>query len=268
MPPSQSSPETALVTGASSGIGAAIAEGLARRHHDVVLVARRAAKLDAMAARLSKEHGVRAVAVTADLEDRDAPLAIAAAVAAEGLTVTTLVNNAGFGWAGHFEESDEASQLGMIDVNVRALTALTHRFLPAMVAARHGRVLNVASTAAFQPGPFLAVYFASKAYVLSFSEALSNELSGTGVTVTCLCPGPTRTEFETRANIAGTKLFAAGGVMAADEVAELGIVAMLAGERRAIPSMRNTVLAHAARVAPRAFTLWVTRLLLAPKGVV
>ena len=162
----------------------------------MVLVARSADRLASLASELSRAHGVNATVLAQDLSAPDAVEVIAGELAARQLTIDILVNNAGFGAYGPFATTPADEEARMLQVNVVALTMLTKRLLPAMIERRHGRVLNVASTAAFQPGPLMAVYYASKAYVLSLSEALSNETSGTGVTVTCLCPGPTETGFQ------------------------------------------------------------------------
>ncbi|MDT8435252.1 MAG: SDR family oxidoreductase, partial [Gemmatimonadota bacterium] len=196
----------ALVTGASAGIGRELAQRLAAAGWPVALTARRRERLEGLAADIETRHGVRALPVAADLEDPEGPARIEAALAAEGFEVDFLVNNAGFGTWGPFAERPLAAQTGMIRVNVLAPTELTRRLLPAMRDRGAGRILNVASTAAFQPGPWMAVYFASKAYVLHFSEALREELRRTGVTVTVLCPGPTRTEFQERADMERTRV--------------------------------------------------------------
>ena len=179
---------TALVTGASSGIGLELATLLAKDRHDLVLVARGRERLDGVARGLTEEFGVAATVLPADLTDPSAPIDIALALAERKLAIDILVNNAGFGVYGFFAQTPLEKELAMIQVNITALTHLTKLLLPGMLERRRGRILNVASTAAFQPGPLMAVYYATKAYVLSFSEALANETAGTGVTVTALCP--------------------------------------------------------------------------------
>jgi len=174
------------------------------------------------------------------------------------LRIDILVNNAGFGTHGLFVESNIDEQLRMMQLNISTLTHLTRLLLPSMVAQRNGKILNVASTAAFQPGPFMSVYYASKAYVLSFSEALANELCGTGVTVTALCPGPTRTEFQVRAKIGQTKLMN-GRIMDAKSVAQIGYQALMQGRSVAIPGIRNNLLALAVRWLPRALVIRAIR---------
>lgn len=240
----------ALVTGASSGIGRAIARRLAVRGHDLVLVARSEGELRALAAEVEGADGARAEVLPADLSDPVAVDALVERVEVRGIPVEVLVNNAGFGLYGPFVEEDPERERAMIQVNALALTALCRRFVPAMVERGHGRVLNVASTAAFQPGPLMAVYYATKAYVLSFSVALAVELEETGVTVTTLCPGPTRTGFARAAGAGRSALFAGGAGMDVETVARKGVEAMLAGERIAIPGVKNRLGAMAARIVP------------------
>ncbi len=247
---------SALVTGASSGLGLELAQLLAADRHDLVLVARREPQLRALADRLARDHGVSARVVVADLARPDGPERVAQAVQAANTFVEILVNNAGFGVNGSFVRQAPARQLEMLQVNVTALTALSALFLPGMVERKAGRVLNVASTAAFQPGPRMAVYYASKAYVLSLSVALSVELEDTGVTVTALCPGPTATEFQGVAGMQESRLFRAG-TMDAKTVARAGYRGMLAGRAVVVPGVRNRVLALSTRVSP---TLWAARI--------
>ncbi|MEA2565364.1 MAG: uncharacterized protein QOD49_541, partial [Actinomycetota bacterium] len=185
----------ALVTGASGGIGEELARILARHGYDLVLVARSADKLAALAERLELDHGIQVRAIAKDLARPDAAAEIHEWLAAEGLTVDVLVNNAGMGLLGKFAEIGIEGDVEMLRLNVEAPTLLTRLLLPSMLERGSGRILNLASTAGFQPGPLMAVYYATKAYVLSFSEALANEVAGTGVTVTALCPGPTETGF-------------------------------------------------------------------------
>ncbi len=257
---SPDSRSVALVTGASSGIGLEFSRLLARNRHDLVIVAQHAERLAQAAHELRTEHGVKVAEIALDLGDAAAPDAIDRALARQGAVVDVLVNNAGFGLRGAFTELDLGEQLRMIQVNIAALTRLTGLLLPGMVARRRGRVLNVASTAAFQPGPLMAVYYATKAYVLSFSEAVADEVKASGVTVTALCPGPTATAFEKRAGLQGTRLFR-GGVMDAPAVARDGYEAMMRGARLAIPGWRNRLLAQTVRFAPRGMVLQVTRAL-------
>ena len=245
-------PDTALVTGASGGIGEELARLLAAGGANLVLVARSADRLASLAGELSRAHGVNASVIAQDLSAPDAVDVIAGELAARQLTIDILVNNAGFGVYGPFATTPADEEARMLQVNVVALTMLTKRLLPAMIERRHGRVLNVASTAAFQPGPLMAVYYASKAYVLSLSEALSNETSGTGVTVTCLCPGPTETGFQDRARLRESRLFSALSVASAADVARAGYDGMMAGRAIVIPGLVNKIGVQALRVTPRA----------------
>lgn len=247
----------ALITGASAGIGAELARVFARDGWEVVLVARGRDGLEKVGRELAQKHGARYHVLSADLADPAAPQAIYDAVQALGIEIHALVNNAGFGVLGPFVEmgreppTELAKELEMLQVNVVALTHLSKLFLPAMVKRGRGYLLNVASTAAFQPGPLMAVYYATKAYVLSLSEALSVELAGTGVTSTVLCPGPTRTEFSTRADMDTTRLFRVAHVMTAEEVAQAGYRAMLAGKSSVVTGGMNRVMAAATRFVPR-----------------
>lgn len=241
---------TALVTGASGGIGRELATLLARDGHDVVLVARSEERLVDLGNRLQNDYGVTATVVVKDLADPESPAEIQAALDERGIEVDVLVNNAGFGTYGRFIDTDLDTERDELQVNVVAVTELTKRFLPGMVERGEGRVLNVASTAAFQPGPLMAVYFASKSYVLSFSEALATELDGTGVTVTALCPGPTDTGFQSRADMGGSKLVQ-GDLQDPAEVASAGYRGMQAGEAVVVPGLRNKLLTVAVRLLPR-----------------
>ena len=245
-------PEAALVTGASGGIGEELARLLAAGGHDLVLVARSADRLGALASELSRAHRIAAAVIPQDLSDPDAAERLDAALRTRDIAIDILVNNAGFATYGPFVDTPEADEARLLQVNVVALTMLTKKLLPAMVRRRRGRVLNVASTAAFQPGPWMAVYYASKAFVLSFSEALTSETEGTGVTVTCLCPGPTETGFQDRAKMRESKLFASISVMAPREVARAGYDGMMAGRAIVIPGFRNKLVPQFARLAPRA----------------
>jgi Short-chain dehydrogenases of various substrate specificities len=249
-----------LVTGASVGIGFELARVFARNGFDLLLVSRRPDALEAVAGRLEGEFKVRASTFAADLRDPDSPQRLFDHCLNEKLAIDVLVNNAGIGFGGEFGEGDVNRQLDIIRVNVAALTHLTGLFLPQMMLRRAGRILNVASTAAFQPGPLMAVYYASKAYVLSFSEALAEELRNTGVTVTALCPGPTKTEFAAAAEIENTRLFASV-VAAASDVAEFGYEATMEGKRVAIPGMMNKIVAQSNRFAPRIVATKLVRLL-------
>jgi uncharacterized protein len=244
--------QTALITGASGGIGEALARRLARGGANLVLVARSEAKLQALAQELAARHGVAAHAIACDLADPAAPQQLADALESRGLNVEILVNNAGFASYGPFAELELAGELRMLQVNVVTLTHLTRLLLPGMVARRRGRILNVASTAAFMPGPLMAVYYATKAFVLSFSEALGNELQGSGVTVTALCPGPTATGFQARAQMEQSRLVRGRAIMGVDQVADAGYDAMLRGRAVVVPGLINRLQTLLPRLLPRA----------------
>jgi len=256
---------TALVTGASGGIGEELARLFAADGHGLVLVARSRDKLSALAEELSDRHNVSARVIAADLARAEAPREIFDELRRDGVVVDALVNNAGIGSYGPFAETDEKTELDLLQINVVALTHLTKLFLPAMIARRRGYVLNVASTAAFQPGPLMAVYYASKAYVLSFTEALANETSGTGVRVSALCPGPTETGFVAAAGMSESKLFDAN-VMSARSVAVEGYRGMLSGKTIVIPGFRNRLLASGYRFAPRGLITKIVRGIQERKG--
>lgn len=239
----------ALVTGASAGIGMEFARIAAGAGHDLVLVARRVDVLERLGAELKQRHQVEYRTVAADLAAPDAVGRVVAALDAAGTPVDILVNNAGFGERGRFGDLPLGRQLDMIRVNILALTELTHRLLPQLVQ-RRGGILNVASTAAFQPGPEMSVYYATKAYVLHFTEGLHEEYAARGVRVTCLCPGPTQTEFAATASMEDALLFKLGAA-SARAVAESGWNALARGQAIAIPGLMNRATAFSARLAPR-----------------
>ena len=241
--------DLALITGASSGIGYDLAQIMASSF-DLVVTARNQKKLEELAQQLESRHGNHVHVVPADLARPEAPTEIFAEISRRGLQVDALINNAGFGTYGEFKSTGLEEQLEMLQVNVTALTHLTHLALPGMVERKRGRIMNVASTAGFQPGPLMAVYYATKAYVISFSEAIANELKGSGVTVTCLCPGPTETEFATRANMEKSRLFMLGR-MRSHDVALAGYKGMMKGKRLVIPGMMNKVVMESVRFTPR-----------------
>jgi short-subunit dehydrogenase len=266
LPKASISRGTALVTGASGGIGLELARGLARRGYDVVLVARSAERLAEHAHNFEQQHGVRAVPIALDLATPDAPPKLLGALAERRLEIDVLVNNAGFGTFGLFRDTPLDVELQELQLNVITLTALSKLLLPPMLAKRSGRILNVASTAAFQPGPYMAVYYASKAYVLSFSEALAEEQRGTGVTVTCLCPGATATEFFGRAGATNSGLIAGKNLPSAASVAESGIRAMERGRALAIPGLANAALPVLMRLVPRGLVTRMVARVQAPRA--
>jgi short-subunit dehydrogenase len=240
-----------LITGASSGIGLELARVAAADGHDLILVARRIDKLEQLGAELHDRHGVDSVALSIDLSRPDAVPKLTQTLAERGLAVDVLVNNAGFGDRGTVVALAESRQLDMIQVNVVALTALTRSLLPQMIARKRGAILNVASTAAFQAGPEMSVYYASKAYVLHFTEGLHEELLGSGVRVTCLCPGPTETGFSAQAHMEDALLFRLGSADA-HAVAQAGWTALKDNRTVVIPGIKNWLLAFSTRLAPRA----------------
>ena len=242
--------ETALITGASSGIGEELARLFAQDRSNLVLVARSREKLEQLAAELRVKHGIGVEVLTGDLADGATPQAIFGELAAKGTAVDVLVNNAGFGAMGSVNDLPVQKQMDMIQVNVTSLTHLTRLFLPAMVQRDQGGILNVGSTAGFQPGPYMAVYYATKAYVLSFTEALAEELAGTAIKVTCLAPGATATGFQTAANLENSLLFKLG-TMDAKAVAAIGYRGFRRGKVIVIPGLKNKLGAFAVRLVPR-----------------
>jgi uncharacterized protein len=249
----------ALITGASAGIGAELARVFAEHGHDLVLVARREGLLAALADEIAASGRPRPTVLGADLGQRDAVAQIAATLAARDLEPAIVVNNAGFGLVGSAEELDRNEQLAMIDLNVRALTELSLAFVDSL-ARHHGGILNVASVAGFLPGPGMAVYYASKAYVLSFSEALHSELAGRGVRVTALCPGPVATEFQARAGLQPGKV-GDNGILAvpARRVAEIGYRGLMRNERVVVAGTVNRIAMFFTRLMPHALLLPIVR---------
>jgi uncharacterized protein len=245
----------AIITGASDGIGAELARLMAKKGHDLALVARRRDRLEALAAEIAGTGRPAPLVIHLDLAEASAPDALAEALRAAGAEPAILVNNAGFGLQGQVADLDPGEQLRMIDVNVRALTALTLKFLPDLIRNR-GRILNVASVAAFLPGPGMAIYYASKAYVLSFSEALSQELASKGVSVTALCPGPVPTGFQAAAGMTRDLTKAMSFVQTSPQaVAEAAYRGMMNGRRVVMPSFADWMSASAAALTPRSLLL-------------
>ena len=251
--------QVALITGASAGIGVDLAECFARDGYDLILTARSEPALQEVANRLAQAHGVQAHVIAQDLGAIGGGTALAQAIKQRGLAVDVLVNNAGYGHAGALTSSDLPTQLGMIDLNVRALVELTYHFWNDMLTKGRGGVLNVASTAAFQPGPLMANYYASKAYVLSFSEALWEEARGTGVHVSCLCPGPTVSKFRERAGTGKTRLSRVGSAMPSAPVAQQGYRGFRANTRVVVTGARNAFIAGIGKFLPRTTLLRIVR---------
>ena len=249
----------ALITGASTGIGREMADLAARDGYDVVLVARSDKVLQAVAADIRQKWNKQVLVLAKDLTQVNAAREIFNAVTEARADVQILVNNAGFGLVGRLWQLEEQQLLDMVQLNVTALTDMTRLFLPSLIQKKYGRIMNVSSTAAFQPGPLMAVYYATKAYVLSFSEAVHNEAQDFGVSVTCLCPGPTLTEFDKRAGVSNTKLFTSGRVMSARKVAEIGWDGMKRGKPLVITGAKNRLLAFLTRFAPIQLTASMAR---------
>lgn len=253
--------KTALITGASSGIGAELAKEFAAHGFNLVLVARNARRLDSLSHELQSTYHVSTKVIVTDLSDLNSPNAIYRQLHKENTSVDILVNNAGFNVYGEFVHTDLEKELQMIQVMVASLTHLTKLFVKDMIARGSGRILNIGSTGSFVPGPLDAVYQASKAYVLSFSEALHEELRGTGVTITALCPGATETEFAKRANMTGTRLFK-GKTMSAASVARIGFRGVMNSKRSVIAGFMNKFLVLTIRFSPKGMLLRIGRYLL------
>lgn len=243
--------QTALITGASTGIGLGLAECFARDGYNVIIAARSEGALKEIAGRLSRENNIQATPIAIDLGVPSGGDKLAAEIRARGLDVDVLVNNAGFGIAGAFDAKDEEGQIGMVDLNNRALVELTHQFWPGMLKKKRGGVLNVASTAAFQPGPYMAIYCATKAFVMSFSESLWIEGRGKGVSVTCLCPGLTSSKFHERAGTGNLRLHTLGSSMTPEKVAEQGYRAFQRNKRVFVTGFDNRFLAKLVPFMPR-----------------
>lgn len=254
----------ALVTGASGGIGKAIAACFARDGHDLIVTARNTDALGEIAAGWRTRYGVRITAIGADLAQEGAAQRLFDEVGAAGIAIDFLVNNAGVGLFGEFKDLRLEDELAMMTLNMTSLTVLTKRFLPEIMA-RRGRIMNLASTASFQPGPYMAVYYATKAYVLSFSEALAAELACSGTSVTAFCPGPTRSGFQDKASMHASGLVKGKRLPTAERVGAEGYAAMMAGRRVFIPGLVNKALAASVRVSPRNVVTRVVKAMSAPK---
>ncbi len=256
--------QTALVTGASAGIGVDLAACFAKDGYDLIITARTESALRDVAERITKTHGVKVTPIACDLGAPGGGARLAADIAQRGLTVDVLVNNAGFGATGAFVDVPPDQHLGVIDLNVRALVELTRIYWPDMLKKKRGGVLNVASTAAFQPGPLMSIYYASKAFVLSFTEALWEEARGTGVHVSALCPGPTVSSFHGRAGTDKTRLFGFAKPMPSMPVAQMGYNAFCNNKRVVVAGAMNKALVGLTRVSPRGLLLRTVRHLQGP----
>jgi len=255
--PSQT--QTALITGASAGLGYEFAHLFAREKYNLVLVARSGPKLAQLAEQLRDAHGISVKTIPLDLGLPHAAQNLFEETQSAGIAVDILVNNAGYGKLGNFVHIPLEESYGQIQLNVLALTLLTRLYLPSMIERKFGRIMNVASTAAFQAGPLMAVYYATKAYVLSFSEAIANELQGSGVTVTCFCPGATLTEFQKRAGTERSRLLKKLQPMDAKTVAADGYRALMSGKNVSISGTRNWLVAESVRFAPRKLVTAISR---------
>jgi uncharacterized protein len=252
--------KTTLITGASMGIGAEFAKKFAQNGHDLVLVARSANKLNDLAKEIKSHYKVEVLVMAKDLGNMAEVQAVYDELKTQNINIENLVNNAGFGDFAYFHEADYDKIEGMIDLNIKALTKLSHLFVKDMVARGSGRILNVASTAAFQPGPTMAVYYATKSYVLFLGEAMSNELKGTGVSVTTLCPGATESNFQSAADMHESKLVKGKKLPTSAEVAAFGYTEMMKGSMTVVHGFMNWMNAQASRFMPRAWVLKVVRM--------
>ena len=257
--------KTALITGASGGIGAEFAKILAENKDNLILVARSKNKLDELKKELEDKHNISVFTIGKDLSHPGAAKEVYDELKEKGVSIDYLINNAGFGDFGFFAESDWNKQEQMINLNVTALAHFTRLFLPDMIRRGGGKILNVASTASFQPGPTMSVYFATKAFVLSFSEAVNNEVREHGITVTALCPGATQSGFQAAASMQDSKLFAGNNFPTSREVAEFGYRAMMKGKAVAIHGFKNSIMANSVRFAPRSLVVKIARQIQAKK---
>ncbi len=247
--PTKTTP-TALITGASSGIGKSLATEFAKGGYNVVLAARGVASMQTLADDLQRRFKIVATVIAADLQTETGAKQLHADVKARNLTISALANNAGYGNFGEFQHTDLAGELAMMQLNMNTVVALSKLFMPDLLATR-GKIINTASTAAFQPGPYMAVYYATKAFVLSFSEAIASELDGSGVTVTAFCPGPTASGFQDKAVMQASALVKGKKLPTADEVAAASYAAMQRGQRVFIPGAMNWLMAQSPRFTPR-----------------
>jgi short-subunit dehydrogenase len=257
--------KTALITGASNGIGLALAKVHASKGDNLVLVARNKSKLDEIKLEFEKNYKILVHVIGIDLSIRNAAQLVYDETTRNNIQIDFLINNAGFGDYGMFCETNWDKESQMIDLNITALTNFTKLYLKDMIKRKQGKIMNVASTAAFQSGPLMAVYFATKAYVLSFSEAVDSEVREFGISVTALCPGPTESGFKENAAMGESKLFKSKRIPSSQHVAEFGYKAMMKGKTVAIHGLINIIMVHAIRFTPRALVVKITRSLLNKK---
>lgn len=251
---------TALITGASNGIGLELARIHASKGDNLVLVARNYNRLIELKSELESKYSISVLAVEKDLSNTNAAYELFSETTEKKIEINYLINNAGFGDFGMFADSKLEKQLQMINLNILALTTLTRLYLPQMIKRGSGKIMNVASTAAFQPGPTMAVYYATKAYVLHFSEAIANELKGTGVSVTALCPGATESGFQAAADMHESKLVKGKKLPSSKEVALYGYKSMMNNKSVAIHGFRNYIMANSVRFAPRSAVVKIAKI--------
>jgi short-subunit dehydrogenase len=253
--------KTVLITGASTGIGYNLAHLFAKDKNTLLLVARNEKKLQEVASELQNKYQIQVYILAADLSNPDSPKQIYGFAKGKGLFIETLVNNAGFGSNGKFSELPLTEELEMVQVNITSLIHLTRIFLPEMIQNKGGKILNVASTASFQPGPYMTNYYATKAYVLHFTEGLAEELKDDNVTVSALCPGPTLTEFQSRANLKNALLLRGPLTMSSQKVAEVGYKGLLSGNVIIIPGFMNWLASKITSITPRFLVRKITAML-------
>lgn len=258
-------PPTALITGASSGIGKALASEFAKDGYHLVLAARNVGKMQELAMELQQRYKAVVTVIGADLETNNGAHKLYADIKARGITLSALVNNAGYGKFGEFKDSTLEPELAMMQLNMNTVVVLTKLFMPDLIST-HGKVLNTASTAAFQPGPYMAVYYATKAFVLSFSEAIASELSPHGVTVTAVCPGPTASGFQDKANMQASSLVNGKKLPTSEDVAARGYRALKRGQRVYIPGCTNWIMAQSVRFTPRNIVTALVKQMSKPTG--
>lgn len=253
--------KTALITGATTGIGLELAKLFAKNKFNLVIVSRNASRLKDVSESLSNEYKVTVKSISKDLSKNNAAREIYEEITNEKLKIDMLVNNAGFGVHGAFSDTDLNEDIEMIQLNITSLVVLTKLFLNDMKKNNSGKIMNVASTAAFQPGPFMAIYYATKSFVLSFSEALGEELSETNITISAFCPGPTKTEFQDRAGINKIKLVSRNlfPMMSAGDAAKIGFEGMMKGNRIVIPGFMNNMLPVTLRFVPRSIVSKISK---------